>query len=70
MFPFIMPSSIDPKSSLTLWDATSSHLTLTLMFWAVIIFLPIIIVYTSWVYRVMRGKVTEQQIEDNKHSAY
>ncbi|MEJ2180800.1 MAG: cytochrome d ubiquinol oxidase subunit II [Gammaproteobacteria bacterium] len=70
MFPFIMPSSIDPRSSLTLWDATSSHLTLTLMFWAVVIFLPIIIVYTSWVYRVMRGKVTEQQIEDNKHSVY
>ncbi|WP_455207738.1 cytochrome d ubiquinol oxidase subunit II [Kaarinaea lacus] len=70
MFPFIMPSSSDFKSSLTIWDATSSHLTLTLMFWAVLIFLPIILVYTSWVYRVMRGKVTEQQIEDNQHSMY
>lgn len=70
MFPFIMPSSIDPKSSLTMWDVTSSHLTLTLMFWAVLIFLPIVIAYTSWVYRVMRGKVTEQQIEENQHSVY
>jgi cytochrome d ubiquinol oxidase subunit II len=70
MFPFIMPSSVDPKSSLTIWDVTSSHLTLTLMFWAVIIFLPIVIAYTTWVYRVMRGKVTEQHIEDNQHSAY
>jgi cytochrome d ubiquinol oxidase subunit II len=70
MFPFIMPSSTNPVSSLTVWDATSSHLTLQLMFWAVLIFLPIVLAYTAWVYRVMRGKVTEQHIEDNKHSAY
>ncbi|KPJ96359.1 MAG: cytochrome d ubiquinol oxidase subunit 2 [Gammaproteobacteria bacterium SG8_11] len=70
MFPFIMPSSSDPVSSLTVWDATSSHLTLQLMFWAVLIFLPIVLTYTAWVYRVMRGKVTEQHIEENKHSAY
>ncbi|WP_455202388.1 cytochrome d ubiquinol oxidase subunit II [Kaarinaea lacus] len=70
MFPFIMPSSSDFGSSLTIWDATSSHLTLTLMFWAVLIFLPIVLAYTTWVYRVMRGKVTEQQVEDNQHSMY
>ena len=70
MFPFIMPSSSDFKSSLTIWDATSSHLTLTLMFWAVLIFLPIVLAYTTWVYRVMRGKVTEQHIDDNQHTMY
>lgn len=70
MFPFIMPSSSDPRSSLTIWDATSSHLTLQLMFWAVLIFLPIVLAYTTWVYRVMRGKVTEQHIDENQHSAY
>jgi len=70
MFPFIMPSSSDFKSSLTIWDATSSHLTLTLMFWAVLIFLPIVLAYTVWVYRVMRGKVTEQQLDENQHSMY
>jgi cytochrome d ubiquinol oxidase subunit II len=70
MFPFIMPSSLDPNSSLTLWDAVSSHLTLQLMFWAVLIFLPIIIVYTSWVYRVMRGKVTEASVSEQSHSMY
>jgi len=70
MFPFILPSSTSPSSSLTVWDATSSHLTLQLMFWAVLIFLPIVLAYTAWVYRVMHGKVTEQHIEDNKHSAY
>jgi cytochrome d ubiquinol oxidase subunit II len=70
LFPFIMPSSLDPRSSLTVWDATSSHLTLTLMFWAVVIFLPIIILYTSWVYSVMRGKVTEARIREETHSMY
>jgi cytochrome d ubiquinol oxidase subunit II len=70
LFPFIMPSSLDPRSSLTVWDATSSHLTLTLMFWAVVIFLPIIILYTSWVYSVMRGKVTEARIREESHSMY
>ncbi|KML56158.1 cytochrome d ubiquinol oxidase subunit 2 [Burkholderia cepacia] len=70
MFPFIMPSSLDPRSSLTVWDSTSSHMTLQVMLFAVIVFLPIILLYTSWVYRVMRGKVTRQTLEENKHSMY
>ena len=70
LFPFILPSSLDLRSSLTLWDATSSHLTLQLMFWAVLVFLPIITAYTRWVYRVMRGKVTEQQVEEQSHTLY
>lgn len=69
MFPFIMPSSSVPNSSLTMWDATSSHLTLTVMFWAVAIFLPIIISYTFWNYRKMWGKVTMEEIKD-RSSAY
>ncbi|HEX7271424.1 MAG TPA: cytochrome d ubiquinol oxidase subunit II [Casimicrobiaceae bacterium] len=59
LFPFIMPSSSDPKSSLTVYDAVSSHRTLQIMFWVVLLFLPIVLAYTGWVYRVMRGKVTE-----------
>ncbi len=70
MFPFIMPSSLDPQSSLTVWDATSSRLTLYVMFFAVIIFLPIILLYTGWVYRVMRGKVTMQELKQNEHTMY
>ncbi|HLX01850.1 MAG TPA: cytochrome d ubiquinol oxidase subunit II [Trinickia sp.] len=70
MFPFIMPSSLDPKSSLTVWDSTSSRLTLEIMLGAVIVFLPIVLLYTGWVYRVMRGKVTHQALEQNKHSMY
>lgn len=70
MFPFVMPSSSDPASSLTLWDAVSSHKTLQLMFWAVVVFLPVVLAYTIWVYRVMRGKVTVEQIRAQSRSAY
>ncbi|MBU9128436.1 cytochrome d ubiquinol oxidase subunit II [Burkholderia multivorans] len=70
MFPFIMPSSLDATSSLTVWDSTSSEKTLLVMLFAVIVFLPIILVYTSWVYRVMRGKVTRQVLDENTHSMY
>ncbi|MCC7247623.1 MAG: cytochrome d ubiquinol oxidase subunit II, partial [Lysobacter sp.] len=70
LFPFVMPSSTHPNASLTVWDSTSSHLTLGLMFWAVVIFMPIIVFYTGWAYRVMRGKVTVEQIRANEHSAY
>jgi cytochrome bd ubiquinol oxidase subunit II len=70
MFPFIMPSSTDPVSSLTIWDAVSSKKTLGIMLIVTIIFLPLIMLYTSWVYRVLRGKVTVQSIKDNTHTAY
>lgn len=70
MFPFIMPSSLDPRSSLTVWDASSSHLTLTVMFWAVVIFLPIVLAYTTWCYARMWGRVTAAEIETRSHSAY
>ena len=64
LFPFILPSSTNLGSSLLVWDASSSYLTLLVMLFAVIIFLPIILIYTAWVYRVMRGKVSRKTIED------
>ena len=70
MFPFVMPSSLDPRSSLTIWDAASSHLTLTVMFWAVVVFLPIVLGYTVWCYANMWGRVTADEIEARAHSAY
>ncbi|MBP8298338.1 MAG: cytochrome d ubiquinol oxidase subunit II [Burkholderiales bacterium] len=67
MFPFILPSSSHPSHSLTAWDAVSSHLTLQIMFWVVLVFVPLIMIYTGWVYRVLRGKITEETIAaDNK----
>jgi cytochrome bd ubiquinol oxidase subunit II len=62
LFPFVMPSSSQPNASLTLWNATSSHWTLQVMFWAVILFLPVVLAYTTWVYRKLRGKVTLESV--------
>lgn len=69
MFPFILPSSLDPRSSLTVWDSSSSQLTLQVMLIAAVIFVPVIIAYTGFVYRVLRGRVTGQQI-DADHESY
>jgi cytochrome d ubiquinol oxidase subunit II len=57
LFPFLLPSSSEPNASLTVWDASSSKLTLEIMLGAVLVFLPIVLAYTAWVYRVMRGPV-------------
>jgi cytochrome d ubiquinol oxidase subunit II len=68
MFPFILPSSFDPASSLTVWDASSSRTTLLIMLIAVVLFLPIVLVYTAFIYHVLRGKVTERQVEADHFS--
>lgn len=70
LFPFILPSSSVPQSSLTIWDATSSEHTLLLMLIAALIFTPIVLIYTSWVYKIMRGKLTVAKIEENSNSMY
>jgi cytochrome d ubiquinol oxidase subunit II len=70
MFPFIVPSSSHPGSSLTAWDAVSSHLTLQIMFWVVLVFVPLIILYTGWVYRVLRGKITEEAVAADNRTMY
>jgi cytochrome d ubiquinol oxidase subunit II len=70
MFPFIMPSSSMPNASLTVWDSVSSRMTLGLMLGATLVFMPLIVFYTSWAYRVMRGKVTVAHIRANEHNAY
>lgn len=68
MFPFILPSSIDPRSSLTVWDASSSHLTLFVMLVSTVIFMPLILIYTAWVYKVLWGKVGEDELNSNKNA--
>ena len=70
LFPFLLPSSSHPQSSLTVWDASSSQRTLGIMLIAVLVFLPIILAYTAWVYRVLRGPVTSAYIEANRETSY
>jgi cytochrome d ubiquinol oxidase subunit II len=69
-FPFILPSSLNPNSSLTVWDASSSYHTLVVMFVAAIIFVPLIISYTSFVFMVLRGKVNEKTIDKDSNFLY
>lgn len=70
IFPFIMPSFTSPNISLTVWDATSSYRTLVIMFWATVILLPIVTIYTSWVYRVLRGKISPRTVEEGSTASY
>ena len=70
MFPFLMPSDIAPAASLTVWDASSSRLTLFVMLVVTLIFLPIVLVYTAIVFRALRGMVTASMVEKNSHSLY
>ncbi|MBD5771433.1 cytochrome d ubiquinol oxidase subunit II [Marinomonas colpomeniae] len=70
MFPFLMPSSSFPSMSLTIWDATSSHNTMMIMFVVACIFVPIVLLYTLWSYFVMYGRLTKKHVEENTHSLY
>ena len=68
LFPFLMPSSVDPNASFTVWDASSSQMTLFIMLGATVVFLPIVLAYTAWVYRVMRGPVTTEHLSRNPNA--
>lgn len=68
LFPFLLPSSLDPDSSLTVWDASASHFSLWVMLIVSCVLLPIVMLYTIWVARVLRGPVTAQSVQDAPHS--
>ena len=70
LFPFVLPSSSTPAASLTAWDAVSSRMTLSVMFWVALVFTPIVLAYTGWAYHVMAGKVTRRHIVTNDKSLY
>ena len=70
MFPMILPSTVDPRFSLTVWDSSSSHVVLFIMLVCSLIFIPLILAYTSWVYSVLRGKVDPIAIATGKTHSY
>ena len=70
LFPFVFPSSLDPASSLTMWDAVSSRKTLGIMFVVACIFVPLILCYTLWSYIRMWGRINQKTIEANPHGLY
>lgn len=70
MFPILLPSSTNPAHSLAVFDASSSRATLRNMLVATVIFMPLILLYTAWVYRVLWGKVSEKSITGAGSAAY
>lgn len=70
LFPFVMPSSVSPLSSLTVWDSTSSQMTLEIMLMIVLIFLPIVLLYTLWSYYKMLGRINLETLRRNDHELY
>src|SRR6185312_13764237 len=68
LFPFLLPSSTMPNASLTVWDTSSSRLTLAVMLGVTALILPVVALYTGWAYRVLRGPVSEESLETDGHS--
>ncbi len=66
LFPFLMPSSSNPSHGLTVWDASSSRITLEIMLLMTVVFLPIVLAYSTWAFRIMRGQVTRAHVEETK----
>lgn len=64
LFPFLLPSSTNPAHGLTVWDASSSARTLGIMLFAAVVFLPLILAYSTWAFRIMRGQVTRAHVEE------
>ncbi len=65
LFPNLIPSSIDPASNLTIFNSSSSLLTLKIMTVVAGIFVPIVICYKIWVYRLFRGRVSDGDVLEN-----
>ncbi|HET6300353.1 cytochrome d ubiquinol oxidase subunit II [Microbacterium sp.] len=63
LFPNVMPSTTDPAYSLTIENASSTDYTLTIMSWAALIFLPLVLAYQAWTYWVFRKRVSRSRIE-------
>ena len=63
LFPNVMVSSTDPAFSLTIENASSTDYTLTIMTWAAVIFLPLVLLYQGWTYWVFRKRITRSHIE-------
>jgi len=64
MYPNLVLSSIDPKYNRTLYNSSSSPLTLKIMLIVVAVFIPLVILYQIWTYSLFRGKVTEEELKE------
>jgi len=68
LFPNLIPSSIDPAYSLTIFNSSSSQYTLKIMTVVALVFVPIVIAYKIWVYRIFRSPVTTEEVLSDEHA--
>ncbi|WP_353684623.1 cytochrome d ubiquinol oxidase subunit II [Thermodesulfovibrio sp. 3907-1M] len=64
LYPNLIPSAIDPKYSLTIFNSSSSPYTLKVMTIVVIIFVPIVLFYQAWTYKTFMYKITEKELKE------
>jgi cytochrome d ubiquinol oxidase subunit II len=62
LFPNMFPSSIDAEHSLTAFNASSSPLTLKIMLIVVLLFIPVVLAYQIWAYKLFSVKVTDEDL--------
>ena len=62
LFPNLIPSRPDASFSLTISNASSGPYTLRIMTIVAFIFVPMVLAYKIWVYRIFRGKITEDEV--------
>ncbi|HUN54792.1 MAG TPA: cytochrome d ubiquinol oxidase subunit II [Smithella sp.] len=68
LFPNLIPSSIDPAYNLTIFNSSSSSYTLAIMTIVALIFVPVVIVYKIWVYRLFGAKVEQKDVLNNSEA--
>jgi len=68
LFPSLIPSSIDPKYNLTIFNSSSSIYTLKIMTVVALIFVPIVIAYQIWTYRIFSERLSAEEIVQDEHA--
>jgi cytochrome d ubiquinol oxidase subunit II len=69
LYPYVMPSSIQPAASLTITNASSTEYTLKVMTVVAVILTPLVLVYQAWSYWVFRRRLHPDQIPDPGHGS-
>jgi cytochrome d ubiquinol oxidase subunit II len=64
LYPRVMVSSISATNDLTIWNASSTHYTLTIMTWVAFIFMPLVLAYQGWTYWVFRKRIRRADAEE------
>ena len=62
LYPNLVPSTLNPDWSVTIYNGSSSPYTLKIMTWAAVLFTPLVIAYQAWTYWVFRKRISADDI--------